>query len=460
MTTPLPILPPHPPEAGPGAARRAPAGSWRKELLLRTYRLAVIVAIVWCVRQAAAESRANAGTPVKVEEVQPFLPAATGLRADTSDRAGIFLLDKTGATIGYAVRTMPNAEGIRGYAGPIDTLIVMDAETRVLGIRIRSTSDTTEHVEKVKTDEYSAEGKPFMTRWNGKRWDELAGMPAPKEGWDIVAGASLTSGCIINSVYTRFQKAPPKQLKFGWHDFGLVAVLAVGLLFTFTHLRSRTWLRRAFQLVLIGYLGIANGQILAQSLFGGWAASGAEWRAAPALVLLAAMALIIPWVTRRQLYCSQICPHGAAQELIGRIIPWRLHVPKSVDRGLRWLPALLIALVIFVVMFQLVFNLADIEPFNAYQFYIAGIPTIAVAIVGLVVAAFVPMAYCKYGCPTGALLSFVRSHGKADGFGRRDIAAGSLVAFAAILLWRYENVHYFLTNGPRLGGTGWYGRPS
>ena len=35
------------------------------------------------------------------------------------------------------------------------------------------------------------------------------------------------------------------------------------------------------------------------------------------------------------------------------------------------------------------------------------------------------MAYCKYGCPTGLVLSFVRSHGKADGFGRREVGRGA-----------------------------------
>ena len=176
-----------------------------------------------------------------------------------------------------------------------------------------------------------------------------------------------------------------------------------------------------------------------------WAAAGVAWRAAPGLTLLLAAALIIPWTTRRQLYCSQICPHGAAQELIGRIVPWRLKVPKSIDRGLRWLPPLLIVLVLFVTMFQLTFDLAGIEPFNAYQLYMAGWATIIVAIIGLIAAAFVPMAYCKYGCPTGLVLSFVRSHGKADSFGRRDVAAALLVLLAAGMYFKYDVVRGWIT---------------
>jgi len=63
----------------------------------------------------------------------------------------------------------------------------------------------------------------------------------------------------------------------------------------------------------ITYVGFWNGQMLAQSLLGGWAASGVAWRIAPALTLLLAAALIVPWSSRRALYRSQISPHGVLQ---------------------------------------------------------------------------------------------------------------------------------------------------
>ncbi len=51
------------------------------------------------------------------------------------------------------------------------------------------------------------------------------------------------------------------------------------------------------------------------------------------------------------------------------------------------------------------------------------------------------MAYCKYGCPTGAIFSFLRSHGKADRFGRRDWAAAAMVLLAITLYTAYDAVH-------------------
>ena len=436
----LPVIQP---EADQPEARKRHA--WWMAWATRLYRLGVVVAIVWLIHANATRARVHGDAPIRLAEVQTLLPTAAKFDPDPSERRGLFVLDASGVRIGYALRTMPEVEKITGYAGWTDTLLVLDTDDRVIGISLRRTEDTREHVfQKVAIDE------PFMTRLNGLTWDEVAAREA-RAGYDDVAGASLSSMAIANGIRHRFRlandaaAAPRLPVRFGWHDAGVVAVLVIACAFTFTRLRRRTWTRRAFQLVLIGYLGFANGQILSQSLMVGWAANGAPWRIAGGLVLLLAAALIVPWATRRQLYCSQICPHGAAQELIGRLSRWRLHVPVSLDRGLRWLPPTLIAMVIFVAMVGLTIDPADVEPFVAYQIWLASWISIAIAVGGLAVSAFVPMAYCKYGCPTGQVLSFVRSHGKADHFRRQDVGAGALVLFVAVIYHQHGAIRTWIT---------------
>jgi len=85
---------------------------------------------------------------------------------------------------------------------------------------------------------------------------------------------------------------------------------------------------------------------------------------------------------------------------------------------------------VIVAMQHWAVNLAAIEPFDAYVVRVAGWATLAVAVGGLVVSLFVPMAYCRFGCPTGAVLNYVRLQGPGDRFGRRDIAALALLALA------------------------------
>lgn len=436
----LPVANPGPP------GDRIPPGSgvWPvvRSILLRLYRVGVIVAIVWLIRHHHDRERIESG--IRVDEVRPFLPAAHDFRLDTSEKQRLIIINRDRNEIGYALRTSPVGDFIRGYSGPTDTLVVMDARGRIVGLRIRSSADTKEHVRSVAQDEY------FMKFWNDKTWEEMAGSDPKSLGVEGVSGASLTSMAMANALHHRFKKGMPNSadiagppIRFGWHDAALVAVIATALLFSFTHLRSKVWARRAFQVVLIGYVGFWNGQLLAQSLAAGWAVNGIAWRMAPALALLAAAALAVPWVSRRAVYCSQICPHGAAQELLGRVKKKKWKVPPALDAALRWIPPALILLVVAVAMWQFpgqarsavrepVFELAGIEPFDAYLVFIGkvGLGTVVVAIAGLIISIFVPMAYCKYGCPTGLVLNFVRSHGRADHFGRRDIGAALLLALS------------------------------
>ena len=106
----------------------------------------------------------------------------------------------------------------------------------------------------------------------------------------------------------------------------------------------------------------------------------------------------------------------------------------------RNLPVGLLVLTLVVVMIALPLDLAGIEPFAAYIVRSAGWATITVAIVGLVASFFVPQAYCRFGCPTGALLNFVRARGPTDRFSRRDVAALVLVVIAVTINWNYLSV--------------------
>jgi hypothetical protein len=397
------------------------------------------------VREHHLRLRIAGDAPISLEEVRAFLPKAETFLADDSPKMGLRVFDGEGREIGYIVRTAPLTDKIIGYQGPSDTLIVFDADFKVAGVSLRGSNDTHEHADKVRGDPF------YLKTWGGMSWDKIAGMvDLEKEGIEGVSGATLTSMAVAEAITARLRHAneelaktkPPLRIRA--HDIGLAIVIVLALAQAFTHLRGRLWIRRAFQVALIVYVGFINGDLLAQSLFAGWAANGLPWRIAPGLVLLAAAALVVPWTTRKPLYCQHICPHGAAQELLGRVTRKKFALPKNFATGLRWLPALLLVFVIVVTMLALPFDLAGIEPFDAYIIRTAGWATICAAVVGLTASLFVPMAYCRYGCPTGALLEFVRGHGAADRFGKRDIAAALLLALVVALRWQYEAIHAWL----------------
>lgn len=102
-------------------------------------------------------------------------------------------------------------------------------------------------------------------------------------------------------------------------------------------------------------------------------------------------------------------------------------------RGLEYLPGAPVLFTLVVALLALPFDLAGFEPFAAYVFRSSGVATFAVPGLGFVASAFVSQACCRFGCPTGALLNFVRARGATDGFSRRDAAALALGAVAFLL---------------------------
>jgi NosR/NirI family nitrous oxide reductase transcriptional regulator len=219
-----------------------------------------------------------------------------------------------------------------------------------------------------------------------------------------------------------------------WRTAGTIGIIVFGVVLGLTRLRGIAWLRIIFQVLLIGYLGLTSGELLSLAMFVGWGQSGVPWQNAMGLAALAAAAIVLPIASGRNVYCSHLCPHGAAQQLLPR--RWKLrNSPSWLIQTLRLIRPALLAWVVLVAAGNWPFNLVNIEPFDAYSWRAAAWPTTAVAIVGLVASLFVPMAYCRFGCPTGAVLDYLRRHSRSDRLTRADwFAVGCLIVAVLILL--------------------------
>jgi hypothetical protein len=306
---------------------------------------------------------------------------------------------------------------------------VFGEKDQVVGIILRSSFDNQPYVRYVQQDKY------FGSLFNGMTLSELAVMDLQSAGVEGVSGATMTSAAVAETLVAVAGPAlvpdePLPPIVFSARDAGTCVVLMLSLAMTFTHLRGRPRFRLAYRIALIAYLGFLNGDILSQAQLVGWAQSGVPWSLAPGLVLLTAAALLVPIFSKRQMYCHHTCPFGAAQQLIRSRSRWRVRLPRWAQRTLELVPPALLLMVIIVAVRHLPLNLASIEPFDAFVFWIAGAATIVVALLGLAASVFVPMAYCRYGCPTGSLLEYLRFQGHSDRILRRDIVAICLLLVA------------------------------
>jgi thiamine biosynthesis lipoprotein ApbE/Na+-translocating ferredoxin:NAD+ oxidoreductase RnfG subunit len=366
--------------------------------------------------------------PATLAEARSLFPEAASLAADDPRGGWHRVLDSRGTTLGFAVRTSPYTDNGRGYRGPTESLVAVAADGRtVTGVVLRRSYDTPEYVARVREDD------EFLRLLAGRTIDEWAEIEFARAGIEGVSGATQTSFAVADGLRRRFaaDRAAAKAEQGPRWNPGLLAVIVGGLTIAFTRLRTSRRVRMIWQGVLIAVFLVWLGDLVSLALLAGWARHGAPWQFAPSAVLLVAVALLVPWATRRQVYCQQLCPYGAAQSWLAHFRRLHVRVPPGVQRWLTRLPGLLLAVGLALAAFWISFDLAWLEPFDGWVLKGAAAVSATIAVVGLVASLFVPQAYCRYGCPTGELLRLVKSGGSHDRLSRRDWAAGGLVALGA-----------------------------
>jgi NosR/NirI family transcriptional regulator, nitrous oxide reductase regulator len=372
--------------------------------------------------------------PIALADVQVIFPKAEKIMTESGDPSVALVRGPGDEAMGWVLRTSPAADNTLGYQGPTDALLGFDTHGTVVGLAIAKSYDNEPYVRYVRDDD------GFRTLFAGKTLDTLAGFDAKEvEG---VTGATMTSQAVAKGVViaaSRKQAAepePPPAAESWWSriavaDVGSALVILGGIAMAFTNLRGIGWLRVAYQLVVFVFLGLTNGVLLSQAQLVGWAQAGVP-HGAGALIFLTIAAILLPITTRRNVYCTHLCPHGALQQLTLRYARPRVLVPPRLRRVLGAIPAVLLVVVLVVAMTHLPVSLVGLEPFDAYVVGVAGGATLTIAIVGAIASLFVPMAYCRYGCPTGSLLEWLRRHGRSDRLTLRDGLAAACVVGAFV----------------------------
>ncbi len=367
-------------------------------------------------------------------DIQKIYPRANRLRFDAGDSAVINVYDNTNTPLGWTLRTTPAADSLIGYQGPTDTLIGFNTTGAVVGLCILESFDNEPYVGYVRED------PGFEKYFLGKTFEDLASLDQSTPPTEGVSGATMTSQAIAQAIIVAASAAQKTQntrslirsvtlriKNINAPQWGAMAVVLAGLLIGFTRFRGQWVGRIALPLIVFAYLGFGAGALLSQAQLWGWSVHGMP-RTAPVLLFLSIVAILAPITTGRNIYCTQLCAHGAAQQLLKISIPHRRagmlsRLRKQINpvlKRLRWLSWALLVLCFLITVSDQPFALVDFEPFDAYLPTIAGTATILVFVVGLFVSSISPMAYCRHACPTGAFFSFIRLHRKSSEISWRD----------------------------------------
>lgn len=312
----------------------------------------------------------------------------------------------------FVVNTRVLAKDVQGYGGPVPLKIHIDKDGRLTAIEAEPNAESPSFFDRAKE---------LFSRWQGKTIDE-----AMAEDVDAVSGATFSSKAIIRNVQRGLayakqhgladggkgaqEESAERTVATGWTLGSIVALIAV-LLGAVVPLFTNNRRLHLVQLVVnVVVLGLWTGTFVSYTLFlrlfaGGVSLSAIGTLAAPLLMLI--VALLYPLAGRSGHYCAHVCPFGSAQELAGKLSRRKLRITPRVLRVLTALRNLLWGVLMALLLTGTCTAWIDYELFAAFIYSSASVWVIVLAMLFLVLSVWVPRPYCRFVCPTGALMKSV-----------------------------------------------------
>ena len=321
----------------------------------------------------------------------------------------------------FVVNTKPLAKDVQGYGGPVPLKIHIK-DGRVAAVEAEPNAES---------PDFFNRAKELLNHWQNKSVDE-----ALAEEVDAVSGATFSSRAIIanmqrglayakqhgqwgedGSVGALETSAPPivgsedgSVGALGTSAPPMVALIVV-LLGAFVPLFYNNRRLHLVQLAVnVVVLGLWTGTFVSYTLFmrifaGGVSLSAIGALAAPLLMLI--VALIYPLAGRSGHYCANVCPFGSAQELAGKLSRRKLRITPRVLKLLSVLRNLLWGVLMVLLLTGTCTAWIDYELFTAFLYSSASVWVTVLAALFLVLSVWVPRPYCRFVCPTGALIKSV-----------------------------------------------------
>ena len=109
-------------------------------------------------------------------------------------------------------------------------------------------------------------------------------------------------------------------------------------------------------------------------------------------------------------FCGNLCAFGFLQELLGKISRKKLRVPAKLDKALRLLKYVALALITLTAWITLKLWISPYDPYAAFAHIWTGPELLSENLIGLILlivvvvgSVFIDRFFCRYLCPAGAL---------------------------------------------------------
>jgi hypothetical protein len=297
---------------------------------------------------------------------------------------------------------------IIGWGGDVPLKIVVSEDGKIVSVIFLPNNETPAWNRLI-------EDGGFMNSWNGLTVCEAVGHPV-----DAMSGATITTVAVRETLRDDLLKRietgevkcsePIVISGKGWnYYFRLSASLFVLILalISFFYPKKMHPIRMCLLALSVIVLGFWQGQYLSVTSFFNLLGNGVNW-AVWIMPLMILLAFALPLITKKNFYCTYVCPYGAAQELVAKLNKKYVQIPQKIYDKLVYLRLVFLLVIIGLLFAGILSDFVNFEPFagfmlNSYLW----IPMI-IAGVFLLVSVFLPKFWCKYCCPTGYMIDIVK----------------------------------------------------
>ena len=193
-----------------------------------------------------------------------------------------------------------------------------------------------------------------------------------------------------------------------WLEVFALLVLFAMVMFSF--LRKNATARWVTLAVTLVYLGFMDGGFLSVSHITNGLKLGPSMFLNDLPLLLIIVFTLVTTIFWGRVFCSSLCPFGALQDFITRIIPARFQrsLPQAIHDKAIYLKYGVLALLIIMSLVQSELSIFQyFEPFGTIFYQGTSIVLWVILIAILLASAVVKRFYCRYACPLGASLGLV-----------------------------------------------------
>ncbi len=246
----------------------------------------------------------------------------------------------------------------------------------------------------------------LLGRWNGETLADVATLSV-----DGVSGATYTSEAIIENVrrVAQYGANVETQSKNPLSNIGVKDLLGLLVILTgvfLTFYKSHNKLLVPIQLTLnVVVLGFWCGSFLSLATITSWVANGVDLSLSIIPFAMLCVVIVLPLLGKKGSYCHLHCPMGSAQELIGRVPMTKIKIAPRVNKFLNNLRYYILASLLFMMWLGVGLELMDYEIFSAFIISSASTTVLIMAALFLILSLFITKPYCRFICPTGALIT-------------------------------------------------------